>query len=236
VTAPVKYAIDVRPRHAILGESIVAHLSCKAISHAPSAFTFGHRSLVIELMRKGLPEPDLTFPNRHAVNDAGKLVRMAAAGGVEELQAGDKRTRSFDLLTLSPDLVLAPGTLSATYRIEEADPMVRPTPVAVEIASGPAAVPRLIARLDSDSAETRARAAKLLSAMTANDFGYRAGASLNDRREASQRWLAWWQETGSRLPWDFETSGATLGSQPQPAPASRLSLHLGGIAYPKRPR
>ena len=230
--SPVEYAIDAEPRRAVLGEPIVARLSCRATSHAAEALTFGHRSLVIELMRQGLAEPELAFPNRFAIEDAGRLVRMAAEGGVEELQAGEARTRSFDLLALFPHRVLAPGRLSVTYRLEEAEPIVRPEPIAVDVSSGPASVPRLIDHLGSDSEAMRFCAAELLAAMAANDFGFRADAAPADRDAAIQRWRAWWDGTGSHLPWSFDSEGATFGKAPGPAPESGLSGHLGGVAYP----
>jgi hypothetical protein len=231
----VEYAIDLEPRAAILGEPIVALLSCRARSAAPQVLTFGHRSLVIELDRPALPEPGLAFPNRHAVEDRGRLIRMSAPGGVEALAAGDERTRRFDLVALFPHLVLAPGPFTATYRLEEADPLVRPQPVKADVRSGPEAVPRLIGLLSAESSGARFRAAELLTAMTANDFDYRAGGDVAARGEAIQRWWAWWHEAGSRLPWTFDTEGATFGRPAVAAESAKPGEHLGGIAYPERP-
>jgi hypothetical protein len=233
--AAVEYTIDVQPRQAVLGEPVLALLSCRAAAPATGALMFGHRSLVVEVNRQGLIEPRLAFPNRQSVERGGQLIRTYAPGGVEDLQPGEERTRSFDLLAPFPDVVLAPGTFTVTYRLEEADPIVRPAPIEVEVRSGPAAVPRLIGLLSADSAATRFRAAELLTAMAADELGYRADDEEAARGEAIQRWWAWWHDAGSQLPWSFESEGATFGRPPGPAPDSGLGARLGGIAYPQRP-
>jgi hypothetical protein len=232
----VEYTINADPQRPILGQPFTVHLSCRARGHEPRAFTFQHRSLVIEIMRDGLGEPRLAFPNRYAIAPGDKLIRRATTGGIEELQPGNERTRSFDLIALFEDAVLAPGVLAVTYRLEEAEPIVRPAPIEVAICSGPAAVPLLIGQLSSDSAAVRLRAAELLGAMTATTHGYDIDADVGARGEAIQRWWSWWHDTGSRLPWNFSSSGATFGLPREPAPRSGLSLNLGGIAYSDRPR
>lgn len=231
---PVDYGIDADPRGAVLGQPINLQLSCRAVAYAENAFTFGHRSLVIEIMREGLTEPRLVFPNRHTVTQGDKLIRKAAMGGIEELQPGEERTRSFELIALFDSFVLTPGVLALTYRLEEAEPMVRPEPIEVVIGCGPTAVPILIGHLSSESAAVRFRAGELLSAMTASDHGYDPDAEPVARGGAIQRWSTWWHDIGSRLPWSFGSSGATFGQTLGPAPPSGLSLNVGGIAYPER--
>lgn len=229
---PIQYSIVVKPVAALIGESIMAELRCVAGADVASALTFDHRSLVIELDRDGLPEPAVAFPNRYAVQGRSGLVRLSSPGGVEHLAAGEERARRFDLDVLFPDLVLSVGKFSVTYRLEEAEPPVRPAPFVVDVASGPGAVAHLMERLRADSIDVRSRAAELLLLMTAQDFGYDADAPVDTQINAIVRWQTWWRDEGSRLPWSFETEGATFGGATAEAPASARSPRLGGVAYP----
>jgi hypothetical protein len=194
--------------------------------------TFDHRSLVIELDRPGLSEPGLVFPNRYAVERAGNLLRLASAGGLENLSAGEERTRRFELGELFPEPVLNVGAFAVTYRLEEADPLVRPEPAVVHVASGPDAVMYLLERLSDDSSAVRFRAAELLTSMTAQDFGYAADAPVDPRSAAALRWQSWWQREGAQLPWNYESDGATFGEVPAVVPVSGRSGKSGGVAYP----
>jgi hypothetical protein len=226
-----QYSIGVTPTAALLGEPIIAELRCVVRSDVRETLTFGHRSLVVELDREGLAEPALAFPNRYAVERGGQLLRISSAGGIEDLTAGEERTRTIDLAPLFPELVLSVGRFAVTYRLEEADPVVRPAPVAVEVASGPGAISHLIGCLAAGSSDLRSRAADLLAVMTAQDFGYEAGAAGESQAAAIRRWQIWWQNVGSALPWNFESDGATFGVVAPRAPSGR-SYRLGGVAYP----
>lgn len=230
--AGVDYGLDVEPRVAVLGEPLLAWLSCRASAEASGVLTFDHRSLIVEARRNGLVEPLLVFPNRFAVEQGDRLVRMSAPGGVEDLHAGEERRRSVDLLATFPDAALAPGELTVSYRLEEAEPAVQIGPVTVTITSGPEAVPRLIGLLSADAGALRSRAAAVLSTMTAHDFGYRGDAGPDERGDAVQRWWTWWHQVGSRLPWSFGADGATFAVPPEPAAPG--GVRLGGIAYPDR--
>ena len=90
----VEYSIGVTPTAALLGEPIIAELRCVVHSDVRETLTFDHRSLVVELDREGLTEPALAFPNRHAVERGGQLLRISTAGGIEDLAAGEERTRT----------------------------------------------------------------------------------------------------------------------------------------------
>jgi hypothetical protein len=228
----LEYSVEVSSARALIGESITAVFRCVARTDAAAALTFEHRSLVVELDQDQLPEPLLAFPNRRAVEDGGRLIRLASTGGIEDLAAGEERVRVFDLLSLFPEPVLSVGTLAITFRLEEADPPVRPPPVSVEVTSGPEAVPLLIDHLGAEAPAIRHRAAGLLAQMTARDFGYDAEASVEARGEAVGRWRAWWKQEGSQLPWNFQSEGATFGQTPDQPPATGRSGRLGGIAYP----
>jgi hypothetical protein len=59
-----------------------------------------------------------------------------------------------------------------------------------------AAVPRLIDHLEDGDAEVRAASASALRRVTNNFFGYRAQASLGQRRIAADRWRTWWSQEG----------------------------------------
>jgi hypothetical protein len=217
---PARYFLEVNPRRVLLGEPVTAVLRCVAQGDSADVYTFDHKTLVLELDAEGLIEPRLTFPNRFAFEEGGKLIRTSPPGGIEDLRNGEERTRSFDLADLFPEVVLNVGTISIAYRLEEPAPPVRPTPVTVELESGPEAVPLLIGLLDSKSPGVRFRAAQLLRGMSAREFGDDAD------------WAAWWAEEGALLPWNYESSGATFGEMPSPPPPNRRSGQLGGVAHP----
>jgi hypothetical protein len=229
------YSIEAIPSRALLGGPITAVLRCASGSDAPGAITFEHRSLIVELDQSQLAEPLVVFPNRHAIeDDTGRLIRLASTGGIEDLAAGEERTRVFDLLSLFPGAVLSVGTFAVTFRLEEADPAVRPPPATVEVTSGPEAVPLLIDRLGAEAPAIRFRAAELLARMTDQDFGYDASAQTETQTDAIGRWRTWWQQEGSRLPWNFQSDGATFGWTRDAPPPTQHNGHLGGIAYPAR--
>jgi hypothetical protein len=142
-------------------------------------------------------------------------------GGIEDLRDGEERTRTFDLVTIFPGRLLNVCTISFTYRLEALDPPVRPEPVTVEVQSGPETVPLLIDQLNAESSGVRARAAELLRQITARNFNNSAD------------WQAWWAEEGARLPWNYESEGATFGIKPPVPQLMRRGSHLGGIAYPE---
>jgi hypothetical protein len=219
----------------LVGEPVSARLRCVATASAPGVLTFEHRSLVLELNRAGLIEPSVEFPNREAFQAGDKVVRMSPSGGVEDLAAGDERVRTFDLLSLFPDIVLGVGKLAVTYCLEEAEPPLSVKPAFVEVSSGPEAIPHLLERLGDTCPTVRAYAVDVLGQMTAQDFGYDPDAPASDRELSLQRWRDWWGRTGSRMPWSYGSEGATFGVSPGTPPASRRSEHLGGIAYPERP-
>jgi hypothetical protein len=230
----VDYSIDVQPLDtALIGQSVVACLRCMARSDSSAILTFDHRSLVIELGKDGLPEEALAFPNRYTVERGGNLVRLSRSGGIEDLRAGEERGRDIDLLPLFPDQVLSVGTIAITYRLEETDPPVRPSPRSVDVTSGPDAVALLIHRLNHHNASVRARAAEVLAMMTAKDFGYDADASLESRNGSISEWRSWWDVEGSLMPWNFEADGATFGQVSAQPPIGARGARLGGIASPE---
>jgi hypothetical protein len=235
MTMPVAYSIEVVPPRVLVGEPVSANLRCVATASAPGVLTFEHRSLVVELNRAGLIEPSIAFPNSRAVEVGEKLIRFSSSGGVEDLAAGDERVRTFDLVSLFPDIVLGVGKLAVTYCLEEVEPPLSVKPALLEVSSGPEAIPHLLERLGDTSPTVRACAMAVLGQMTAQDFGYDPDAPASDRELSLQRWRDWWGRTGSRMPWSYDSEGATFGVPPGTPPASRRSEHLGGIAYPVRP-
>lgn len=215
-----EYLANVVPRSALLGTPVTAELRCRADGKTPAVLTFEHKSLVLELDAKNLPEPSLAFPNRSAVEDGQHLVRLAAPGGIEDLEDGATRVRKFDLLALFPDVMFQPGRLQFTYRLEDAEPPVRPDPVEVELQSGPEAVPMLIEHLDSSSEAVRFFARELLRQMTAQEWA------------SSAEWTDWWTRQGSRLPWNYDSEGAVFNAPPSEPVPPRRSNHIGGVEYP----
>jgi hypothetical protein len=145
---------------------------------------------------------------------------MSSPGGVEDLQDGELRVRKFDLLALFPDAMLHPGRVQITYRMEDADPPVRPKPSVVELQSGPEAVPRLIDCLDSPSEAIRFVAQEVLQQMT------------GQQKASRTEWTDWWTRRGSRLAWNYESDGALLNAAPSDPVPQRRSNHLGGVEYP----
>jgi len=229
----VEYTIDVIPPNPLIGEPITVVLRCAAKSEVRQTLTFDHRSLVIELIQEGLEEPILVFPNRYSVERNGNLLRLSSTGGVEDLAPGEERLRTFNLVSLFPERILNVGMLSVTYRLEESNPIIRPEPVAFEVASGPAAVMPLIERLNDDLLIVRQRTAELLTLMTARQIDFDADAPGNIREATITRWRDWWQQEGSRLPWSFDSDGASFGRPATQPPPSGRSYRLGGVAYPK---
>jgi hypothetical protein len=217
----MQYLVDVEPHRGVVGAPVTAMLRCRAYGMSAGILTFEHRSLVLELDGTHLPEPYLAFPNRFAVEEGETLIRMSAPGGIEDLEDGEERVRTFDLVALFPDAVLDPGRLLFTYRLEEAEPPVRPEPAAIELQSGPEAVPLLIQCLNSPSDAVRFRASVLLQQMTAQEWSTPA------------EWSEWWTKYGNRLPWDYDSDGAVLNAgAPTPARPLGRSGRLGGVAYP----
>jgi hypothetical protein len=228
----VTYSIEVRPSEGLIAEPISAVMRCSADANTSGVVTFDHRSLIVELEQANVPEPSVVFPNRHAIEDRGRLIRLSSMKGIEDLLAGEERVRIFDLLSLFPGALLNVGRFAITYRLEEAAPSVRPPPAEVELMAGPEAVPLLIGHLSAENSALRFRAAELLTRMTGQDFGYAADGSGDSRTQAVTRWWTWWQRDGVDLPWNFGSDGATFGPTPDPAPSTHRSRHLGGIAYP----
>jgi len=58
------------------------------------------------------------------------------------------------------------------------------------------AIPHLIERLDDNDVDVRAASAVSLRRLTNNFLGYQADDSVGGRREAADRWRAWWAQEG----------------------------------------
>ena len=58
------------------------------------------------------------------------------------------------------------------------------------------AIPYVIGRLEDDDVSVRVLAKETLREMTGRDFGYNAYGPEDERREAVQRWKAWWNSEG----------------------------------------
>jgi hypothetical protein len=67
--------------------------------------------------------------------------------------------------------------------------------------------------------------------MTARVVGYSAEADISDRNAAADLWKSWWKKTGTKLPWNFQSAGATFGEVPSGAPERPGRSLIGGISY-----
>lgn len=232
----VAYSLALRPEQALLGEPVHAVLSCRASGDSPETVTFEHASLTLRMVRSGsAAEPYLAFPNRHTVVKGDMIKRVAAGGGVEDLHAGEERTRSFELLRLFPIPVLDLGEFELSYTVYDGQREWRAKPATLRVVSRPAAVPLLLALLEDDDLAIRARAAGLLHRMTASGFDYDAGATPEARRQVAARWRVWWETVGSHLPWDYTAAGARAGVLKEPPEGFKRGSRLGGVVYEREP-
>lgn len=232
----MKYAISATPSPALLGASVQLTLSALADVDTADALTFEHKSLTIELHRVGdATEPWVSLPNRRVIEADGMLFREGSAGGIEDMSAGASVTRDFVLEQLFPLEVLAPGAFVLTYSLATQTREERPHPFALDILSGPASVEALFAVLDSADAARRSVAATLLRQMTDHGDSYDAFASGDERASQLTPWREWWTATGTKLPWNFESVGATHGKKPALPPPVDLSKTLGGVAFDAAP-
>jgi hypothetical protein len=230
---PLQYSLAVRPPKLLLGDPVTAMLSCTATAGSVEAVTFADSSLRLSLT--AVPprgEPVEAFPNR-AVVEAGSVQEHLQTAGRRHIRRGQVMTRELDLLRLWPRWILDVGTYKISYRL---GPDSRPWgagPATLEITSGPAVVPRLLALLEHPDMAVRARAAGLLHRMTAHVAGYSAEADPGERRSAIDRWRNWWRGAGSKIPWNFGSDAATFGTA-RAGTAQSAAPALGGLAYGRR--
>jgi hypothetical protein len=230
----IAYSVVIRPARALLGEPILAVLSCVASQESVEAFTFQDGSLELELKR--IPpngEPALVFPNR-TVTQSGTLQIRNHTDSRKQLRKGERLNREVDLVGTLPRWMLDTGDFQISYQLGADGKSWRANPAKLTIESGPAAILALFTLLDHADSGVRARGAGLLHRMTAHIVGYGAGAETGERQEAIAQWRQWWQKTGNRMPWNFLSQGATLGVKPAPPPRAGRSKFLGGVAYERR--
>jgi hypothetical protein len=229
---PLEYSLAIRPRHAVLGEPVALALTCVALE-ATEAVTFDDRSLTLKMARRNsLREPDLSFPNRFVAQDGNKLVRYSREDR-HRLFRGEQAERTVDMFAVFP-AALDLGDFEISYEIGSDERSWRAGPRRLTIESGPAAMSALFALLADEDVSQRERAAALLHRMTARVVGFSAKADREDRQSGIENWRAWLENSGSKLPWNFHSTGATFGELPLPAPSGRRSKDLGGIAYRRR--
>jgi hypothetical protein len=232
------YRISVRPAKAVLGERVVAVLSCSALRAVADAFTFDDASLTLSLARRpARAEPEEAFPNHWAIQHGDLLVRRSTGEHRVSLKPGATLHRELDLFDLYPDEVLDIGDFKLSYEFD--GERVHARPASLTITSGSAAVGNLLALLVHSSAAVRERAARLLHRMTGHTVGYLANAEPAERERTAERWRAWWASTGTKLPWAQSAAGATFGRTlaATPLPDTNRSTRgksLGGIAYTRK--
>jgi len=84
-------------------------------------------------------------------------------------------------------------------------------------------IPTLIEALDFDSIEIREVAGKQLRDLTGQDFIFRADGAPQARKEAIQKWQAWWQGNAERLTLIAES---TLRSDKKDTPERKAAMEL----------
>jgi hypothetical protein len=224
----LEYRLRVTPREAVLGEPVIMTLSCAAAVDAPGAITFDHSSLILALRNERWPDERLRMPNVTASENGGMLVRVQLPGGIEDLAAGEQRTREFLLFDVFPD-ALDLGVFEVAYRFDESTASP-PQPARVRLYSGPPAVPALVQQLLSAQAPTRHRAAGLLHRLTGQEFGYDPDGDADERADAAQRWQQWWDLHGQTMTWDSRAHQVSV-ARVTPRTMTADTGRLGGVVY-----
>lgn len=230
------YSIAATPSPAILGEPVTLTLHAATETDTLQALTFGHKSLTIELNRpRWKREARVAFPNRRVIIEKGLMLREGSAGGIEDLKAGEARSRTLSLESLFPLETLRTGEFILTFALANEFSEFRAEPARLRILSGPKAVASLFLVLAEDESARRSAAAALLHRMTFHGMDYDAFAGAAARGITARRWEHWWDSEGCQFPWNFEADRSTFGVQPV-APASfPLSDRVGGIAFRTTP-
>ena len=85
------------------------------------------------------------------------------------------------------------GGCAAPARFEDPDPTSRLTALGQAVEAGDrSSIPQIISLLDSDDAAVRLFAILALEEMTGQTLGYDHAAPERERREAADRWQAWY--------------------------------------------
>jgi hypothetical protein len=229
----IRYGVVVRPGKFLLGDPVVAELSCVASQNGVEAFTFEDGSLKLELKRLHTKaEPLLDFPNRTVTHQGSIEVRTRQTGR-ERLTVGRRLQRRFELIRIFPRWILDTGEYDFSYWLGLDEHSEHAGPARITITSGPAAISSLFALLAHEDEGVRTRAAGLLHRMTAHVTGYSAESSEESRQEAADRWWAWWRGKGNEMRWNYRSQGATFGEYVEAGQQGRGSF-LGGLTYERR--
>lgn len=213
----VVYTVTVTPAEPLLGQSLTATLRGRANGATTGALTFGHGSLVLTLRHAEEPE-GIFLPNVSAVQAPGKLLRLQAAGGKEDLEDGAELEREFALLDHFPAL-LGVGRFAFSFRIE-ADASAEPAePAEFRIRAAPGCVPHLVRLASEEGGEHRERAAELLRKIS--------GQVYLTPEETGR----WWLRYGTDLGWDDVEGELKLPSLPMSERQKRELL--GAFAAPE---
>jgi hypothetical protein len=231
--AAVRYSVVVRPERILLGDPVVANLSCVALQNGVDAFTFEDGSLKLELKRLHTKaEPLLNFPNR-TVTRQGSIELRTGQTGRERLTVGRRRQRSFELIRMFPRWILDAGEYDFSYWLGPDEHAGHAGPARITITSGPGAMSSLFALLAHEDEGVRTRAAGLLHRMTAHVTGYSAGSSEATRQEAADHWREWWRSAGQKMRWNYRSQGATFGGYVEGGQEGHGPF-VGGLAYDRR--
>jgi HEAT repeat protein len=87
------------------------------------------------------------------------------------------------------------STTGLSNHLEDDNVEVRRSAIRVVAAKHPRLVPKIIDRLEDDSAEVRAEARAALKTISkGEDFGPESNASKSERAEAKKKWRDWWDQ------------------------------------------
>ena len=203
----LEYTIAVSPGVALLGQSVVLTVACRAVGGAATGPSLNDKSLTVELSRVGdRREPSHAFPNRTSIADDRSVLR----GGERELvtlRAGDRRTRAFELGTLFPLELLRVGDFLVGVSVWNGERSVSARPVTVRIRSAPASVSMLLKKLGDRDGAVRERAALLLHRAIGQGLDFDPVGDTASRMHSAAAWSSWWTTYGSKLPWQRTNDG-----------------------------
>jgi|HubBroStandDraft_6_1064221.scaffolds.fasta_scaffold231855_2 hypothetical protein len=198
----IVYKVAVVPKEAILGQSILAKLECANDKQpASDVTTFEHASLTLALHVEGVREPVRLFPNRRVIHSGSRLVREAAAGGIENLEPEEVRDRDFTLTNLFPNRLFDVGQFKFSYTLYDGKREQGPAPFAFRVAFDQLSGQHLLERLEDADAQVRRCAANLLQRLSGLEMKYDPAAPQPARQAAVAQWAETWRRRGSPLKW-----------------------------------
>lgn len=163
-----------------------------------------------------------------------KLARLRCTEAIptiiEALRAEDEQVRAVavDALAVFAD----PTTLDMLGSLATKDPSPRVAGSALRALArfdARAAIPFLLAALDSDYEGVRYHASRVLTEQTGFDFGFRAEADLQARTAAVRQWRDWWTRNSTNTPIQWWLEGLKDASPANRSAAARKLAETGDM-------